>query len=103
MGNIGAYIGLFLGYSALQILDLMQFVSREFKKYHDKRRSTIHDAAQHTSEIHVKTVIRHNINQCLTKGNPNSDVLCIILTELELISEKVDALEKIISKTYRGT
>ena len=81
----------------------MQFVSRQSKKYLDKRRSTIHDSGQHTSEIYVKAAIRHNINQCLTKGNPNSDVLCIILSELERISEKVDALEKFTSKTYRET
>ena len=95
MGNIGAYIGLFLGYSALQIPDFIQWVTRQFRKYFPKRRSVTHNVAQHTSAIHVQEAVLDNSNQCSTSSNPNYGVLSKIQSELERVSEKVEALEKV--------
>ena len=97
MGNIGAYIGLFLGYSALQIPDLIQLVSRNFKKYLAKSRSIKHNVVPYTTKIHVKEDLPEIINQISTT-NPNFDVLCMIHEKLEHISQRIDTLEKFTLK-----
>jgi hypothetical protein len=98
VGSIGAYIGLFLGYSALQIPDFIRFVSQQFKKYLRKRRFFVHNDVQNALKIDVKEALSDNINKLSTTTNPNSDVLQIIQIKLENMSQKVDVLEKFALK-----
>lgn len=39
VGNVGGYIGLCLGYSLLQLPDLILWISRKTKKYYENKRS----------------------------------------------------------------
>ena len=87
-----------MGYSALQIPDFIQLMFQYFKKYLTKRKSVVHIVVQHALKIDVKKALSDNINELATTTNPIHDSLQIIQLELEHISQKVDALEKIALK-----
>ena len=63
MGNIGAYIGLFLGYSALQLPDFIVLVSQHFRKYLTKRRSVMANVVTITTQLQVKEELPTAVNQ----------------------------------------
>ena len=98
MGNIGAYIGELLGYSALQIPELIQLISRHLKKYLAKRRSVIKNLVPNTTQIQIKEALPTNISQLSITTNPNSDVLRKIQLELEHMSQRFDTLETFTHK-----
>ena len=60
VGYIGAYIGLFLGYSLLQIPDLIQFVSRKAKQYIRNRTPNVINILPLPTQVHVKEQISNS-------------------------------------------
>ena len=87
-----------MGYSALQIPDLIRLVSRHFTKYIGKKRSFIHNVVPYTTKIQITEVFSANMNHFSTPSNPNSEVLQRIKSELENISRRIDSLEKFTLK-----
>ena len=59
VGYIGGYIGLILGYSLLQIPQLIQLISRHLKKYLANRSS---DEYNDTTHVNVEEALCENIN-----------------------------------------
>ena len=59
IGNIGGYIGLLLGYSLLQIPDLINWVMLKSNRYFDKSSDKEHNRDQHTKGKDVKHPTSH--------------------------------------------
>lgn len=82
----------------MQIPDLIQLGSRQFKKYLAKRRSAINANMQHTLNIHVNEELSEKSIQSSTTRNPTHELLRKMQLDLDLISQKVDSLEKVYIK-----
>ena len=101
VGSIGAYIGLFLGYSILQIPDFIQLISPQFKKYLAKRKTDVYIGVKHATNVHVQAAISENTKYGSQRTNPNSEILRIhvmlrMQSELENMSQRMDAIENFI-------
>ena len=121
VGYIGAYIGLFLGYSILQMPELILLLSRNVKKYFNKTEVSVTNTLSRTQEILVKQILSNNISiETTTKldeqqlelgkipGKSNGfpqenrreisrkvDKFCNELREeIEVLKTKIDVLEK---------
>jgi hypothetical protein len=88
VGYIGGYIGLFLGYSILQIPDLILLVSAIIKKYFRKSAVDVTRSLSQPTKIHVKEVASNNIGLETTTRNAKlggEHTLCLLQTELKQI------------------
>ena len=93
VGYIGAYIGLFLGYSLLQIPDLILLLSRNAKKYFGKRNASVHNDLPHPTKIYVNERLPNNIGLISTTRNTDcgcKHTSCLLRSELEQMSQKVE-------------
>ena len=58
----------------------------------------MHDVVSHTTQLQVKEALSTNINQLSITTNPNTDILRMIQSELEHISQRIDTLETFMLK-----
>ena len=96
VGSIGGYIGLFMGFSLLQFID---FIQLQFKKYLKKRGKDVSTGIKNTTDFHVKAALSENIDYNSKTTNPIASVLRIIQSELEHITQRVEAIEHFILKS----
>ena len=91
VGYIGAYIGLFLGYSLLEIPDLIRFMCRKAKKYFENRKSNVTNILPHPTKVNVTEQISNNtVLQMTTTYSGLENTSRSLQSELEQISREVD-------------
>ena len=101
VGLIGGYIGLFLGYSLLQIPDLILLLSENAKKYFRKWAAHVANDSSQSTEIQVKEVLSNHIG--LKTTTRSSDCCCkyapwLLQSELKQLSQNMVE----ISEEIRG-
>ena len=77
-----------MGYSLLQIPELIQHLFLHFEKYLSKRRTVAHTGTQHITYVKSKEELSENVSHVTMTTNPNYDVLRMMQSEIERISQE---------------
>ena len=114
IGNVGGYIGLVLGYSIVQIPDLILFLFWKLRKYYlqHKQRNYINPTSNPSCSILVKETQMGKVAESNTKIQEN-DIYKILHSlkmdldktnqKIDSTNQKVDRLSEVILEKKRST